>query len=375
MTSQFQTDLRARAAAHAREWQDGADPSVGLAEVEGTVRRRRRTRGVLAGVGSVAGLALVMGVAYVGLGRGPDAGPAEVPPVVASGLSALSEVDAGSVVVTVRESVAEAGLYMGLERVLIVDKETESVEEIPGRAVLDELGVAVEDWPSVSLVAVDPAQSLAVFLLWNPASSALATVAVHDWSTGATVVTDPCTSTLQRINLSEWCPIEDEPVATVDDPATGESVEVQGFNSCEGARERYGDLLVAACIKTEVDVYLVTVDPQSGEVVSAQSVGRGGGSAPWVVGGQVFYNAFTTEGGQLLVGGSGAAISVGGGAVGGVAVVGDRLLIHTSSDVWGAESSYGHVLGLLEPSTGAFTELEGITLERGAQVGSVEVLG
>ena len=44
MTSPFQTELRDRAAAHAREWQDARDPSVGLAEVEATVRRRRRGR-------------------------------------------------------------------------------------------------------------------------------------------------------------------------------------------------------------------------------------------------------------------------------------------------------------------------------------------
>ena len=98
MTSPFQTELRDRAAAHAREWEVARDPSVGLIEVETTVRRRRRGRGLLAGAGSIALVGLVAAAAYVGLGRGGDTNAVASP--YAPAIAALANVRADDVVLS-----------------------------------------------------------------------------------------------------------------------------------------------------------------------------------------------------------------------------------------------------------------------------------
>lgn len=382
MTTPLQSQLRARADAHAREWADGRAPESGVDEVLGSVRRRRRGRGLVASAGAVAGVVVLASATYLVLGGLPDDSTREIVPLAptdmaepsaaGSALSALGDLPEGAVVVTVREPVEEAGFYMGLERVLIVDPATGSAEEIPGKAVLAELGTAVEGWPSVSLVAIDPAQSLAVFELDSPTAYVVPTVAVHDWSTGTTVVEDPCESTLQRINLSSSCPSTEG--SSQGHFPTGVVIELSGYDYCIAPRGPSSEVVAATCVKNEYEGYLVTLFPATGEVASELPIGLGVRGAPWVVDGEVFVDMNTTEGDPVLSDSTGGPVVVGGGWVGGVAVVGDRLLVRTSSDNYGPKSTYGYVLGLWAPSTGEFEPLAGGELEPRAQVGAVEVV-
>lgn len=375
MTSPFQTELRDRAAAHAREWEAAREPSVGLIEVEATVRRRRRGRGLVAGVGSLALVGLAVAAGYVWLGNGADAGPARATsgdPLVPDTLAALGDVSGGSLVVTVRESATGTQAFLGRDRVLVLDPDGGGAKEVSADKVLDELGSAVDGWPSVSLAAIDPEQSLAVFILGNPTAYVVPTVAVYDWNTGTTIVEDPCASTLQRIPLSAWCPDTQAPGVT--DPATGLSVLVRGYDECVGATTRLGEVVAASCVRNDTDGYLVTISPRDGKVITSVPTGIGLDTAPWVVAGKLFVNSSGTDSGPFLIDSSGNMVTVGGGPVAGLGVVEDRLLVQTSSDVYGADSSYGHVLGLWSPATGEFEALPGTSFQPGARVALVEVV-
>ena len=94
--------------------------------------------------------------------------------------------------------------------------------------------------------------------------------------------------------------------------------------------------------------------------------------APIVVDGAVYVNSVTTEGDPVLLSSEGVQVEVGGGPVQGVAKVHWSLLVVTSSDRYGAQSTYGHKLGLWTPSTDEFRPLD-VQLADGVRIGAVAV--
>lgn len=354
----LQTDLRERAAARGTE---AADQAAETAQLTQEIRRGRRRRSLVAAAASALCLGLV---AYVAIGvadRTSDAPPAGQPSA-ASGLAVLGDVGPDDLVVTVTGSTRAANALVGPERVLVMSSERGVIATVSDEEVREGLGSAVEDWPVVSLAAVVLEQHLAVFRLDSPAAYVTPHVAVYDLVTGSTVVMDPCQSPLNRFDLGPWCPSQNR-----------DSVQVEGFSDCvadsDGAAPR-----AAMCSPEPGESYLVTLDPATGEVLSSVALGISGGFTPWVVDGRVLVNTYGTDSGPFLVDGDGNWIQVGGGPAAGLGVVGDRLLIRTSSDVYGAESTYGHVLGLWSPRSGDFEALQGTELAAWDRVAAVDVV-
>ena len=375
MTSPFQTELRARAAAHAREWQAAADPSVGLEEVEATVRRRRRGRGVLAGVGAVAAVTVVASVAYVGLGQAPDAGPG----AIVDGQSAfdvLASVDADSVVLTMGEEYPNPSGFGRDYSVLVVDGTGQNTVVLSHAAVMEVLHSVADEWPIVTLAAVDSRLDRAIFVLDNPTAYVTPRVAIVGLTSGDVIVEDPCNSSLNFIDLSRWCTLEPLPEsAVVIDPATGDAISLPGYGACLGAKARFGDNVVAICASGSDSAFLITVDPATGVMLEQTSLGLVPIQEPFVVGGSLYHNLFTTEGDAVLTNDDRISPDVAGGTVAGLGVVGDRLLVQTGSDGYGAPpSSYGRAIGLWSPSTGEFTEIFKLNGIEADSVTSVPVL-
>ena len=69
-----------------------------------------------------------------------------------------------------------------------------AVERVTPQEVREALGAVAEGWPSVSLVAVQPRLSRAVFVMSDPLAHGPASVALHNWADGTTVLVDPCSS-------------------------------------------------------------------------------------------------------------------------------------------------------------------------------------
>ena len=361
MTSPFQTELRARAAAHAREWQAAADPSVGLVEVETTVRRRRRGRALLAGAGAVAGAAVIAGVAYVGLGQGPDAvpgtsaGETTVPSVGApSALAPLTEVVDGSAVLIVDDpNVAAPGL-----RALIVDERGLQANLVMSPALVrDALGSAIEGWPDVTLVAIAPAGHFLIFELDNPSAFTTPRVALHNTSDGTTTVVDPCAADVPWVDLLQFCATGPHS-AWVVDPKTGEAFGLSGYVDCDVADQLLDGDLVARCDRTGLSMQVVSINRYSGEATEIPGFDSWILGAPFVVDGHVYANFNTTEGDPVFGGAVGSDVTVGGASVAGIARVGDSVVVRTGSDQFGAQPSMGRVLGVLDPATGEFAAID-----------------
>ena len=343
------------------------------------MRRRRRGRGLLVGVGAIVVVGLVAGSVYVAHADGGGtvvAGPGHA----RTAADALAAVGVDDVVLTVDEELPNPSGFTLPYSVLVFDKAGDQQANIAS-ADIDALLAPVGQGPlaqgrtSVKLVALDSRLSRAIFSVSNPVAYMAPTVALLNLKTGEVVLADPCGSTLDSIDLSPWC--SSEPAAgsaTVTDPATGGTVLVQGYDECVGASARFVEVVAASCVRSGSDGYLVTVSPQDGRVVTSVPTGIGLHSAPWVVDGKLFVNSSGTDSGPFLLDSSGNSVTVGGGPVAGLGVVGDRLLVQTSSDVYGAESSYGHVLGLWSPTTGEFAALPGTSLQPGAIVELVDVI-
>ena len=103
-------------------------------------------------------------------------------------------------------------------------------------------------------------------------------------------------------------------------------------------------------------MYLYVTDVSSGESTTT-AVGRGPLEPPLVVGDMIYVNRSTTEGDPILTTSGGVAVSVGDAPVRGLGVVDGRLLVMTSSDGFGAQSTYGRAYGLWTPETGEFQPL------------------
>jgi hypothetical protein len=384
MSSQLQTQLRERAATHARDWSGARAPGDGIDEVRDSVRRRRRGRRLAGSVGSIAGVVVLSSLAYVALGGGPDAGPGEVPvspsapsPTVpgwaASPLWPLSAVGEGAAAINVRDLQSVQENTRAPRRIVIVAPGSQNVENLSAATIREALGPEVSDWPILKLVAVAPSSSLALFAAYDPPPYSSPEIAIHNWQTGTTTLYDPCKPGSPPVDLSQWCAEPGGTRATVIDPATGQTYPVPGYDACATANLRYGDVIAAMCSGGAAGRDIVLVDPGSGTVVNTVAVGLGRFAAPWVLGDTLYWNRNTTDSGPILVG-SGTSVDVGGAPSGGLGLVGHRLLVHTSSDGYGAQSTYGRVVGLYSPETGEFAEVEGVGFESGDILESVAIL-
>ena len=372
MTLPFQTELRDRAAAHAREWQDARDERVGLAEVEATVRRRRRGRGLLAGAGLVVAVAMVAGVAYAVLGGG--SGEVAGPPGSSAVWGALADAGNESVVLSVEEELPNPG-YGSTYGVVILDASGKRTTTLSSSMVTSALGSAADGWPVVTLVALDSRLDRAIFTLDNPIARVTTRVALVDLASGHVRVVDPCESPLNSVDLSQWC-YSQAPTAggVVIDPETGDAIRLPEYEACSGASTRFEDKVVATCGRVGYESYLVTLNPATGQVVDTTPLGRAPIQSPLVAAGSLYLNNFTTEGDEVLTGADGNSPQIGGASVAGMAVLGDSVLVQTESDKYGGASTYGKSLGLWSPTTGAFTKLYSLSDAEAFSVTVVPVL-
>ena len=265
------------------------------------------------------------------------------------------------------------GLYEPYH-VLIFDKQGHQRATISSADLSAALGHVANQWPTVTLVAVDPRLSRAIFVVDNPTAYTTPQVAMLSLATGDVVMADPCGSTLNSIDLSAWCTSPAAGSAIVIDPATGSAIQMPAYQACSAASVRLGDAVVATCEASPGESYLVTVDPSTGEVVAQTALGIAPLVAPMVIGTDLYYNIYTTEGDPVLQGTAGNSLEVGGGSVAGLAVIGDRLLVQTESDKFGGSSTYGRSLGLWSPSSGDFTKVYTLDDAEASSVTVVPVL-
>ena len=370
MSTSLHDDLLERAASYATAWEGAHHPSDDVLELRSRVARRRRLRGGALAVGAAACLGVVVAVVYAATDAAPTV------PASTSGaamLEPLANLGEGDAVVVIRDQQPADIAGFGPRSVVIVSAEGDVVERFSDALVRDALGTVAQDWPTIELVAVDAATDRAVFRVSHPTAYVTPHVAILDLRTGATLVVDPCESTLESIDVSQWCYDPPAGPAVLVDPLTSASVTLDQYNDCATAGARYGDAVVAVCGANSTDRYLVTWNPQTG-ATSETPLGIVDIAAPWVVGGKVFLNESTVEGGAILADAGGVTVEIGGGAAGGVAQIGDRILVYTSSDAFGAKSSYGNVLGLWSPATDEFTQLPGGKLQPGTTAVAVEIL-
>jgi hypothetical protein len=316
-------------------------------------------------------VAIVLAVVYAAIGREAEPATSTSGPAL---LAPLANLGPDDVVLTVQDQEPANIAGLGPRGVYVVSAQGDVVVKLSEALVRSALGATVEAWPDVELLAVDTEQDLAVFRLSHPTAYVVPHVAVVDLRTGATVELDPCESTVERLNVTPWCLEPATGPALLVDPVTGETVTLDKYTECVAAGERFGAAVVAVCSANVADRYLVTWNPATG-ARAAQALGLGQLVAPWIVDGKLYLNSSTTEGGQILVDAGGATVEIGGGPAGGVAQVGDQLLVYTGSDPWGAASSYGHALGLWSPATGEFTAIKGVQLGAGTTVSAVTILG
>lgn len=296
--------------------------------------------------------------------------PAEPAAVLgdASPLTVLGTIGSSDAVVTVRDG-NQAG---SVDEIVVVHENARAVERVSGAQVRDALGDAADGWPSISLVAVQPPVSHAVFLLENPAGSTAPRVAVYDWRDGTVVkVVDPCDMSLNDIDVYQYCPLGSGFEAKWA-PGFGDTLPFdQTFVRCLSSGYVVRNSSYMTCEAFDGQTYLMVKELTTDDEVTL-ALGPAPVQAPIVVDGAVYVNSVTTEGDPVLLSSEGVQVEVGGGPVQGVAKVHWSLLVVTSSDRYGAQSTYGHKLGLWTPSTDEFRPLD-VPLADGVRIGAVAV--
>jgi hypothetical protein len=366
MSRTLREDLVARAKDYEAEWQTELADDSDLVTVRAAVSRRRRVRAGVA-VASAACLVLVAGMAIALQGERATVNPIATD-TVRSPLSILGDVGPDDAVLTVGDMAAGGGV----DDVVVVHAHSAAVERMPGAAIREALGAEVAEWPSVRLVAVDPSLARAVFVLDNPLAYVTPRVAVYSWAEGATVaVVDPCNSPLSSIDLYRWCPLGAGAESSLE-PSESDVVPPEDeFVRCVSSGTRLGQVVSRTCAGLDGMTYLYLTDLGSAKS-TAVPLGPAPVEPPMVVGGVIYANSVTTEGDPVLVTSGGVAVEVGGAPAEGLGVLDGQLLVLTSSDRWGAESTHGRALGLWSPATDEFRELA-VPLAPDARVGSVAV--
>jgi len=363
MSPILQTELHERAAAYGSQWSPSTPDDAEVTLLHTEVARKRRGR---AGLAAASGLcvALLAVAAYAAT----DA-PTPANPVAAvtktSPLGILGTLGPNDAVLTLSED-AVAG---STDEIVIVHTNATAVERVSAAEIKEALGSAADGWASITLVGTQPELSRAVFALDDPSTPAARRMAIYDWLSGNTQVVDPCHSPARETDTFFWCPMGLGPETTVPTPAEGSAPE-DNFFRCVSAGHRLRMIVAHTCKHFDGTNYLYLMDLDT-TVSSTRALGPGEVEAPIVTDGSIFANLVTTEGDPVLITAEGFQVDVGGAPVHGLGLVDGQILVVTSSDRFGPESTYGHVLGLWEPSTDEFRVLNQVPIGQDTEVGFV----
>lgn len=363
MTSPFQTELSDRAAAHARDWEAAHDPSVGLAEVEASVRRRRRGRGLLAVGAGAACVALVASVAYAALGRGPDVAPVGPGPVN----TAVDDAARGPGDIDVLIKARPGWIVIG------VDARGEGLVESPGPEqyalfnaegqptgdsfTVQELGRAVglDAAYIVTPLAYDSSSTVLMVMAGMPSAYAAQRYLLLNVKTGVSAdVESPCGESSSSGGDALLGPAEG--AMHLGPVSVAQRGFVVGVDCGEGG--------MAWGVVDPATAHVTLLRPQDSVTASlalrdlsaSSPTSDLEASQPFVLDGQIFVNMATSslEALPLLAERGGAQVEVGGGPVHGIAVVGGRLLIATDPSPHEDTSSWGRTVGVWDPQTGEY---------------------
>jgi len=349
----FHDQLRERAAAYSHQWRPSVTDEAEVGLVTTQVARRRRGR-VLAAASALCLVVIGVGV-VAAMGRGEPVRPAT--PAPPHGLEVLGTAGPSDAILTVSDTEGQ--------RIVIAHAHAREVEQVTGAAVREALGVGAAEWPSVTLVATQPSLARAVFVLSDPHGNRQPQLALYTWTTGDTHVLDPCTEVLNSLDASRWCTNGADVVQGPGDPPQ--------YTRCVGSGVVLGTVTSMVCATAQGERFLELRDGASADAIT-MPLGPGNLTGPWVVGQSIFVNMTTTEGDPILVTSAGMDVAVGGAPAAGLGVVDGRLLIRTSSDAYGARSTYGRALGLWDPATAQFEEWTQMPMGPEAAVTFVDVL-